>query len=190
MNLTNQIIGRVEDKVIETLLQAQTLYGRAFELPSIEWNLRGACAGLAHARDNRIHLNPILLSENTEHFIAQTVPHEIAHLVNRALHGHRVRPHDPEWKSIMHAFGLPALRCHKYDVANARTRMQRRYDYHCNCRSHPVSQIMHNRIRRGWTYFCRRCGTTVRPAPSPNMLSNLHMAVKTETTDEREPLRF
>jgi SprT protein len=70
MNLTNQIIGRVEDKVIETLLQAQVLYGRAFELPSIEWNLRGVCAGIAHVGENRIQLNPVLLSENIECFIA------------------------------------------------------------------------------------------------------------------------
>ena len=164
MKLNSQIIGRVEDKVIKTLLQAQTLYGRPFELPSIEWNLRGVCAGLARVRENRIRLNPVLLAENTEHFILQTVPHEIAHLVNRTLHGPHVRAHGPhvrahgpEWQYIMHALGLPAERCHQYDVANARTPAQRRYDYHCNCRSHPVSQIVHNRIRRGLTYTCRRC---------------------------------
>src|ERR1039458_2075993 len=143
MNLNSQIIRRVEDKVIETLLQVQTLYGRAFELPSIEWNLRGVCAGLAQVRENRIRLNPVLLSENTEHFIRQTVPHEIAHLVNRALHGPHVRAHGPEWKSIMHALGLPPMRCHQYDATNVRTRTPRRYAYQCNCRSHPVSQIVH-----------------------------------------------
>ncbi len=187
MKLNLQIIGRVEDKVIETLLQVQTLYGRPFELPSIEWNLRGVCAGRAHIRENRIRLNPVLLTENTEHFILQTVPHEIAHLVNRALHGPHVRAHGPEWQSIMHALGLPAERCHQYDVANARTRTQRRYDYHCDCRSYPVSQIVHNRIRRGSTYLCRRCGSRIRPGMSSQ---NPRLALKPNLTNENELSRI
>ena len=93
MKMPDQIIRRVEDKVIETCLRAQTLYGRAFELPAIEWNLRGQRAACAHGRDNRIRINPVLLAENTEDFIAQTVPHEIAHLINHVLHGPRVQAH-------------------------------------------------------------------------------------------------
>ncbi len=83
-----------------------SLYGRAFELPSIEWNLRGSFAGRADGRNNRMRLNPVLLCENTEDFIKQTVPHEVAHLANRTVHGPHVRPHGPEWKSMMRALGL------------------------------------------------------------------------------------
>ena len=190
MNLNSPIIRQVEDKVIETLLQVQTLYGRAFELPSIEWNLRGACAGIAHARENRIRLNPVLLSENMEHFIGQTVPHEIAHLVNRTMHGPHVRSHGPEWKSIMHALGLPPERCHQYDVANARTRTPRRYAYQCNCRSHPVSQIVHNRICRGLTYLCGHCGSQIRPETSSRTVQNSSPALKPNLTNENAPFRI
>lgn len=172
MKISNEIICRVEDKVIETYLAAQGLFGRLFELPSIAWDLRGVCAGRAHARKNLIRFNPILLCENVEEFLRQTVPHEVAHLVNRELHGWFVRPHGPEWKSIMRAFGLQPLRCHNYGVENARVFRQHRHAYQCECQQHSISQATHNRIRRGFRYSCRCCGAVIRIVPPVSITSS------------------
>ena len=87
----------------------------------------------------------------------------------------------------MHALGLPALRCHNYDVSNARTRTQSRHFYRCDCRAHSISQVMHNRIRRGGIYSCRRCGTAIRPNPHSN---NQTVTLENQATDERESFRL
>ena len=157
--------------MIDTFLQLQALYGRVFELPSINWNLQGRCAGKAYPSENRINLNSTLLINNTDDFIEQTVPHEIAHLINRTLNGPQVRPHGPEWKAIMRALGLPPLRCHNYAVNQTGTRWRKRTMYFCACDFHFVSQIVHNRICRGQIYRCRHCGlplTTNRPQERMN----------------------
>src|SRR5712671_2184617 len=155
MEIADNIVRRVEDKVIETYLLAQSLYGRVFDVPDIEWSLRGLTAGRAMFRGNRIRLNAIFLRDNTEDFIAQTIPHEIAHLLNNALHGFRVKPHGPEWKSIMRALGLSPIRCHDYDVTKAAFRRQKRHIYFCDCGVRSISQTIHNRVCRGWAYQCR-----------------------------------
>mgnify|MGYP000996666110 CR=1 FL=1 len=162
MNLPPDLIRRVDGKVIETYLLAEKLYGRHFELPTIVWDLRGLCAGRAQWPSNRIRLNPIFLTENPEAFIRQTVPHEIAHLVNRSLFGAAVKSHGPEWKNVMRGFGLEPLRCHNYVVTHSSFRKQRRHHYFCSCRSHLISQVMHNRIRSGSVYSCRNCGVPLQ----------------------------
>jgi SprT protein len=159
MILNEQIVRRVEDKVLETYLQAQKLFGRQFDLPAVEWTLKGRCAGRAFCIENRIKFNPILLQQNVEDFILQTVPHEIAHLINHALHGRFVKPHGREWKKIMTTLGLEPLRCHNYATQPVIIRRpQRRHVYYCACRTHWVTQIIHNRMRKGASYSCQRCG--------------------------------
>ncbi len=47
-----------------------------------------------------IRLNPVLLLENSEAFIEEVVPHELAHLLVWKHFG-RVAPHGKEWKWMM-----------------------------------------------------------------------------------------
>lgn len=158
------LVKEVEDKILETYLRAEQIYQRTFELPSVDWNLRGTCAGSATWKQNLIRLNPILLCENKTQFINETVPHEVAHLLNRALNGPLVSPHGPEWCGIMVALGLAPQRCHTYDITNARVRQERRYSYKCNCRPHSISQRIRNRLMRGAVYRCVHCGSEIQPA--------------------------
>jgi SprT protein len=156
VTIPTELIKRVEDAVIETLLRAQALYGRMFDLPDINFELRGRVAGRAWWPRNQIQLNPVFLIEQPK-FIEETVPHEIAHLLTRAMNGPRVRPHGPEWKKVMADLGYPPIRCHNYDLTNAVIRRQRRHDYRCTCGVHPVPTITHRRIQRGAVYSCRKC---------------------------------
>lgn len=156
-----ELIQRVEDVTLDTYLRAQEIYGRTFDLATLEYNLRGRVAGRAWWPQNRIQLNPVFLLDQAD-FIHTTVPHEIAHLLTHALHGSRARPHGPEWRQVMLNLGHPPIRCHNYDVTNVSTRPQRRWRYACACNQHLLSTTLHRKILRGQWRQCVRCRKTLR----------------------------
>lgn len=127
----------------------------------IRFDLRGTAAGQARIRNGSfalIRYNAALLSLHPTEFIAETVPHEVAHVVAFAKHGARIRPHGAEWQAVMRHFGVEPSRCHRYDVSRLRTRSLQRFLYRCGCGTHEISSIRHNRIcRQGTVYLCRRC---------------------------------
>lgn len=144
--------------------------GLGIPVPEVEvaFDLRGMAAGQAHASGGaapRIRLNRVLLRENGEAFLAQTVPHEVAHVAVFYLPGRRrpARPHGAEWRRLMRHFGVPPERTHAFDVARARTRRLRTFRYACACSEVELTSIRHNRVRRGVRYHCRRCGGRLRP---------------------------
>jgi len=145
--------------------QARRHYGIALPEVEIEFNLRGKSAGVVRfpeAGKPIIRYNSLLLCENRETFLAQTVPHEVAHVVARALFGPLISPHGMEWKSVMHFFGAEGRRCHQYDTSRAMARRLRLFNYRCDCSEHTLTSIRHNRIRTGQIYCCRSCGQPVR----------------------------
>ncbi len=88
---------RVED----CFLQAESFFKRPFKRPTISLKLRGQKAGVAHLHENLLRFNPQLYRENSEDFLRQTVPHEVAHLIAHQLFGDRIQPHGEEWQLIM-----------------------------------------------------------------------------------------
>ena len=91
--------------------------------PQVLFALQGMTAGTANAGTNVIKLNPTLLRENPETFLEQTCGHEVGHLAARFRHrGQSIDPHGIEWQRVMWSLGLPATRCHNYDVTNVPTR--------------------------------------------------------------------
>lgn len=164
--LLKDLVAKVEDKVLETYIKAEAIWQRQFELPLLQFDLRGTCAGRAYYRDYQIRLNPVLLFENQTDFIEQTVPHEVAHLLTFTLHTGQTRlmPHGHEWKSVMSALGLKPIRCHNYDVTNAQVRRERRFAYSCKCRTIHESARTHFKLQRGdyWPLRCSYCGATFR----------------------------
>lgn len=110
--------GTVEclDKVKYYVDLLQTAAGVYLPYPTVHFNLRGTTAGRAWPRKNVIEFNPILLDENPEVFVQQTVGHEVAHLAAWIKHP-GTEPHGQAWRHIMWAIKLPAKRCHNYDTA-------------------------------------------------------------------------
>jgi SprT protein len=142
---------------------------RHFDLPisqpRVRFDLRGKAAGMAlfHPRgETVIRYNTQMLKENGQAFIAQTVPHEVAHLVARAVFGPAVRPHGAEWRSIMTLFGAEPRRCHGFAVPRKDRRKMRYFTYRCACRDHSLSAIRHHRSLSGVVYICRLCGSPLR----------------------------
>lgn len=151
------IQNRVDAKVLECIVIAENHFHRSFGFPTIDYSLKGKTAGQAFYRQGKIKLNAILLLENTDDFINDTVPHEVAHLIDYAVNAsnfgntarvaaqmqqlleqhryHNARKHSahgPSWKAIMRLFGCEPSRCHNYDVTNSR-RKTRSYLYECTC---------------------------------------------------------
>jgi len=138
--------------------------------PLIRFDLRGRAAGQVRihaARAWEVRYNPSLLAGNPSDFLAQTLPHEVAHLVAYRLYGHRIRPHGPQWQAVMAYLGAPPERCHRYDTGGLPARTLRRYDYRCGCRVHRLTSIRHNRIAAGRVYLCRHCGQPLTRDPMP-----------------------
>lgn len=149
------------DKLLERLEYcyhlAEERFQRRFERPRVELDLRGQRAGVAYLNRNLLRFNGQMYRDNSEDFLRQTVPHEVAHLLAHSLYGQRIRPHGPEWRQLMSGlFGLPATRCHDYPVARRRSTQ---YLYRCACPSPmPFTAQRHAWVGRGRQYLCRRCG--------------------------------
>lgn len=126
--------------------------------PRVTFDLRGLTAGEACWESHTIRYNEELLLRYGREFVAEIVPHEVAHLVVAALFRRRVRPHGAEWRGVMESFGAPARRCHRFEADPVRR--VRRFAYRCACaRPHLLTKRAHLRIRRGWAeYTCRACG--------------------------------
>lgn len=65
----------------EKLAQANLKLGRNYPEPKLSYTQRGTSAGTAWLESYEIRLNPVLLLENSEAFIEEVVPHELAHLL-------------------------------------------------------------------------------------------------------------
>ncbi|WP_040975761.1 SprT family zinc-dependent metalloprotease [Necropsobacter massiliensis] len=146
---------QVQRKLHACLQLAEQHFERAFPPPTVNYRLRGVKAGVAYPAQNEIRLNRTLLLENPQAFIAQVVPHELAHLIVYQVFG-RVKPHGTQWRALMtELFQLPAETCHRFNVANVQGKT---FIYQCACRQHQLSVRRHNKIqRKSAVYFCRKC---------------------------------
>lgn len=72
---------QVQRKLNQSLQLAEAYFKRKFTMPEVNYELRGIKAGVAYLQKNEIKFNRTLLQENTDEFIRQVVPHELAHLI-------------------------------------------------------------------------------------------------------------
>ncbi|MEL3927301.1 SprT family zinc-dependent metalloprotease [Aeromonas enteropelogenes] len=148
--------------------QAEARLGRTFPRPRIHCNMRGRAAGSARLQTWELRFNPALYQANQQAFLAEVVPHEVAHLLVYALWGEgrgkaRVLPHGRQWQSVMReVFGLEPRTTHSFDLA---VLAQPTVPYRCQCQLHQLSIRRHNKVMRGEArYHCRRCHTALERA--------------------------
>lgn len=157
-------------RTAELLTAGSTLIQRPVPRPRIAFDLRGRSAGQFRV-DSRGHAgiryNPALLARHEADFLAQTVPHEVAHYLAFLRFGRRIRPHGPEWQQLMRDLGADPRRCHEFDVSGLTARRMRRHPYHCRCGEHALTSIRHHRVLRGASYVCRACGQALLPGRAP-----------------------
>ncbi len=142
-------------------------FGKPFQPVDIRFDLKGRSAGMYRVRGNErcIRYNPWIFSHYFQDNLDNTVPHEVAHFIADRLFGMaKIKPHGAEWKNIMQVFGVtPEVTC-RYPLDAMPQNPRPRYPYRCQCRTHMLSGIRHNRIRRQQTrYFCKRCKQPLKP---------------------------
>jgi SprT protein len=162
----------LKEKALEVVRRAErrarSFYALKLPEASIDFSLRGRCAGQAIVERKGatcLRINLQLLRENLDDYLNQTIPHEVSHLVvNWQARKKRLkpRPHGTEWQSVMRdCFGLEAKRCHSYQTTPARV-VPRPFLYACNCREHLLTSIMHNKIGLSYQALCKACRTPLR----------------------------
>lgn len=131
--LTPELRKKIEVKIQECLTIAEARYEQKFEMPEVRYDIKNTDGGTATFQQWLIRLNLILCFENEAHFIATTVPHEVAHLIARRVYhakiaatGKKMRPHGPEWKEVMDLFKVPAKVTHSYDCTSIAKKPRRK----------------------------------------------------------------
>lgn len=168
MLVTTELHARVEARVAELLREVRTTHA-GFPTPRIDYFDRRKAAGTANLRTNTIAFNAVLLRENTESMLHETVAHELAHLVvwyayqqrnlAAAFKGwtKRPAPHGVEWQNVMRKLGVEPKRTHNFDCTNVRSRRVTKYTYRCACRVLQVGPVVHRKAQAGHLYRCQRC---------------------------------
>tara|TARA_R110000782_G_scaffold200987_3_gene289754 strand:- start:568 stop:1131 length:564 start_codon:yes stop_codon:yes gene_type:complete len=148
----------VENRVMELMIDAEQRYNRdEIRYPKILYNLKGRCGGqfryggLLDVWELRINMEA--LAKYTEHYVKETVGHEVAHLVAKVVYG--AKHHDYLWKSVMRDYNLKPTRCHSYELTPARR--SEKFAYKCACSEYKVGKQRHNRIQAGARYTCSKC---------------------------------
>jgi SprT protein len=163
-----ELKARLEMRVIECQRLVAAIHP---EFPKVACTLfaRRRAAGLAFGNEHRIALNEVLLRENPEPMLRDTVAHEFAHIVvwwryleKKKSDPHLAAPsaHGAEWQHVMRAvFAVEPSRCHRFDTANTGARVQRRWEYRCRCQAHLLTTSKHKRAQSGARYVCQDCRT-------------------------------
>lgn len=171
MDQTKLVLQRVE----ECLVMARKHYG--IDLPWIEclFDITGSTAGKYCTKGTRrwFRFNRGLIEHNLNHFIVDTIPHEVSHYVCRSIWGRKVKSHGNEWKSVMRdVYKLEPTRCHSMDTQSLTVT----FEYTCDCpdQVHKLSKRQHYRALRNPTTHCLKCKARVtfqrEVGPSKNPL--------------------
>lgn len=149
---------RVLERVHDCIKQAAAQLSREFPLPKVHFNQRGRIAGSAWLERWELRFNPVLLSDNEAEFMAEIIPHEVAHLIAFACYG-KIKPHGREWQHIMQTvFRLVPRTRHRLNTS----KVAPTFSYQCDCRTHQITLRRHNNMQRGkQRYQCLHCNTVL-----------------------------
>jgi hypothetical protein len=91
--------------------------------PSMNWKIKGSAAGLANYVSKEIFLSPVYLHLDPNDMIADTVPHEVAHIV--AWIAYKERGHGFGWQQVMKHFKIDPKTSHYHQLGKLPAALQR-----------------------------------------------------------------
>lgn len=127
------------------------------ELP-IVFVFSGQVAGMAKRRKNVFNLefNVEAILKDRDEMINNTIPHEMAHIVDMYLYGGR-SSHGHRWQAIIHALGGSPERTHTIPLTKARR--SRRYLYEASCGTTvEVGPRHHKSVQTGGKLLLKKTG--------------------------------
>jgi predicted SprT family Zn-dependent metalloprotease len=151
--------------------RAEIHFGQKFIAPKILFKLRGGTAGFAKfTRDAKncemrysVNFNMAIAMRHPKEFLARTVGHEVAHVIESQLYGKM--SHSRAWKQIDILLGGDGTRCHSYNVEGIKGRNRTKVHYYkCSCCDKMVklSTTKHNRMRKNpRAYIHSSCNGTL-----------------------------
>lgn len=172
---------RIEAVVDECIKKAEAHYGKMIKTPEVRYEQTGVVAGRAHIRHEwYIDINSVLLVENLEDMIHNTVPHEMAHMICAVVYPETLAPrdkvvtrsgrmkrekrevHGPRFYEVCDVLGMDeAARTHNYDVTNSKKKVDKTiHEYVClGCNKDvKVTAKRHTMILNGTRkYVCAVC---------------------------------
>lgn len=169
---SEQLASEQKELVLERAAQCVRLANKTFgvdlPVPKIRFSVKGTAWGYYQRRGKKVEIrfNPMLFARYFQEGLQDTVPHEIAHYFVDAMYTGRPKPHGPEWREVMHVFGIENPRAtSNYDTTGLGVRKQQRIKYRCSCQVHEVSKTRHNRMLRGSKYQCISCHEELQLCP-------------------------
>jgi SprT protein len=172
----------IRDKIREVgeryFVMAEGIFGKTIKRPDYLFDIRGVTAGMACFGPWTMRFNMHISRTHFDDYMARTVPHEVAHMVEKAVYG--TSGHKAPWKRIMRRFGCEPSRCHSYDdlrTASGKTRPK----ITCRCGEREIGPIVYKRVVKGVIYRCKTCKQAVKP------LAGVSVAPSVTPTATREP---
>ena len=143
-------------KQIDFYIEGLEDRGYSFPMPPVDFKLKGFVAGKGGA--NILKFNLDIASQNLEHFLVTTVPHEMAHVLQMRTYP-RSKPHGTEWTHFCRVLTGKALpRCHSYAVTSSRPTQK----VFCLCKEWQFTSVRVARMKRGARYTCRNCRSVIK----------------------------
>lgn len=140
---------QVRNKTLEVIELANKLFNTKLPPIQIRFDLKGKVAGWAGIKNNQYYLRfnvDMINNGSFEKILNETVPHEVAHLVNFYI-PHTGNAHNHGWYQTCKALGGTGKRIHSEPVVYAKGLT---YEYiNTNGKPIRVSQTIHNRIQNG-----------------------------------------
>jgi len=127
------------------------------ELPIVfVWS--GRVAGMAKRRKNvyNLEFNIEAIHRDRAEMVDNTIPHEMAHIVDMYLHGGK-SSHGPRWQSIIQALGGSPERTH--DIPLTKARRSRKYLYQASCGTEiEIGPRHHKAVQTGGKLMLKKTG--------------------------------
>lgn len=163
LDCVNGPLGALDKDGINSIIyQVCEANGRPDLASCISWEFSTsltATIGQALIYKNLIKLSAPLWGRTPVDERANTIAHEVCHLLAVYIYGFNVKGHGDEWRNLMIKAGYEPTRCHNIDTSGIEGKRgkSKRYLADCDCRTHTITKNRVTKMQNGKVYYCKNC---------------------------------